>query len=93
MKAAIVAGIMFAGLTFASGASASQELAGSSGCLKCHAVGEKKVGPALKDVASAHKGKNDEAALVAKLSGGKDHPKVKASEEDVKKLVHWILSL
>ena len=93
MRAVIVTGIMLASLAFAGTASASQELATSSGCLKCHAVGEKKVGPALKDVAAAHKGKNDEAALAAKISGAKDHPKVKASEDDVKKLVHWILTL
>ena len=93
MKSVIVTGIVLASLTFAGAASASQELANSSGCLKCHAVDVKKVGPAFKDVASAHKGKNDEAALAAKIGGGKDHPKVKASEEDVKKLVHWILSL
>ena len=93
MKAVIVAGMLVAGLAFAGAASASPELAKSSGCLNCHAVDTKKVGPAFKDVAAAHKAKPDEAALAAKISGAKDHPKVKANEEDVKKLVHWVMSL
>ena len=93
MRAVIVAGMMVAGLAFAGTASASADLAKSSGCMNCHAVDVKKVGPAFKDVAAAHKGKNDAAAVAAKLSGAKDHPKVKANEEDVKKLVQWVLSL
>ena len=93
MRAVIVAGMMVAGLAFAGTASASPELAKSSGCMNCHAVGEKKVGPAFKDIAAAHKGKNDAAALAGKISGAKDHPKVKANEEDVKKLVAWVLAL
>ena len=93
MKAVIVAGMMVAGLAFAGAASASPELAKSSGCLNCHAVDTKKVGPSFKDVAAAHKGKNDAAALATKLSGAKDHPKVKANEEDVKKLVQWVLAM
>ena len=93
MKAVIVAGMMVASLAFAGAANASPELAKSSGCLNCHAVDQKKVGPAFKDVAAAHKGKNDAGALATKISSAKDHPKVKANEEDVKKLVAWILSL
>jgi hypothetical protein len=30
---------------------------------------------------------------VAKVSGAKDHPKVTASEGDVKNVVKWVLSL
>jgi len=85
--------MLVAGLALAGTAGASTELAKSSGCLNCHAVDVKKVGPAFKDIAAAHKGKNDAAAVAAKISGAKDHPKVKASEEDVKKLVQWVMSL
>jgi cytochrome c len=81
------------GLTAASVASAQEALAKSSGCLNCHAVDTKKVGPAFKEVAAKYKGKPDaEAALVTKLTGGKEHPAVKASGEDVKSLVKWVLS-
>ena len=93
MRAVIVAGVMVAGLAFAGTAGASADLAKSSGCMNCHAVDAKKVGPGFKDVAAKHKGKGDEAAVAAKISGAKDHPKVKANEEDVKKLVTWVMSL
>ena len=94
MKSTIVAGLLVAGLVLAGPASASADLAKSSGCLKCHDVDKKKMGPAYKDVAAAHKGKAaDEAAIVAKLMAGKDHPPVKASEADVKTLVKWVLAM
>lgn len=94
MRAMMVAGLAFAGLVLAGPASASTELAKKSGCLNCHAVDTKKVGPAFKDVAAAQKGKaGADAALVAKIMGGKDHPKVKASEDDVKALVKWVLAM
>jgi len=68
-------------------------LAKSSGCLNCHAVDTKKVGPAFKDVAAKYKGKADaEKMLVDKISGAKGHPAVKASPADVTTLVKWVLS-
>jgi cytochrome c len=74
-------------------ASAQEALAKSSGCLNCHAVDTKKVGPSFKDVAAKYKGKTDaEATLVAAVSQGKGHPAVKASPDDVKSLVKWVLS-
>ena len=74
-------------------ASAQEALAKSSGCLNCHAVDTKKVGPAFKDVAAKYKGKTDaEATLAAAVSQGKGHPAVKASPDDVKSLVKWVLS-
>ena len=90
---AMAAAAAFA-LAAAGAANAQEALAKSSGCLNCHAVDTKKVGPAFKDVAAKFKGKADaEAMLVAKLSGGKEHPAVKASADDVKSLVKWVLSL
>ena len=80
-------------LAAAGAASAQEALAKSSGCLNCHAVDTKKMGPAFKDVAAKYKGKADaEAMLIAKVSGGKDHPAVKAGPDDVKSLVKWVLS-
>jgi cytochrome c len=94
MKLIIVAGLIAAGLVVAGPASASMELAKKSGCLNCHAVAEKKVGPSYKDVAAKYKGKTDaQATLATKISAGKEHPKVKASEDDVKALVKWILAM
>ena len=78
----------------ASGAASAQEaLAKSEGCFNCHAVDTKKVGPAFKDVAAKYKGQADaEAKLVDKLSKGQGHPATKASGDDLKSLVKWVLS-
>jgi len=68
-------------------------LAKSSGCLNCHAVDTKKIGPAFKDVAAKYKGKADaEATLAAKLEGKKGHPEVKAKGDDLKTILTWVLS-
>ena len=77
----------------AGGAQAQEALAKSSGCLNCHAVDTKKVGPAFKDVAAKYKGQADAGAkLAAEITGAKGHPAVKASPDDVKSLVKWVLA-
>jgi cytochrome c len=94
MKLLFGTGLVAAGLVVALSANASPELAKKDGCTNCHAVAEKKVGPAFKDVAAKYKGNaGAEASLVAKINAGKDHPQVKASEDDVKKLVKWVLAM
>ncbi len=61
--------------------------------MNCHAVDTKKVGPAFKDVAAKYKGNADaEAKIVTELTTAKGHPAVKASPDDVKSLVKWVLS-
>lgn len=77
----------------AANAQAGADLAKAKGCLNCHAVAEKKVGPAYKDVAAKYKGNKDvEATLIAKLKDGKGHMKVAASDAELKTLVQWTLS-
>ena len=94
MKLAVIAIVASMGIIAAAAANAQEALAKSSGCLNCHAVDTKKMGPAFKDVAAKYKGKSDaEATLVAKITGGKEHPAVKASADDVKSLIKWVLSL
>ena len=75
-------------------ADAGADLAKAKGCLGCHAVAEKKVGPAYKDIAAKYKGSKDaEATLIAKLKEGKGHPiKVAATDAELKTLVQWTLS-
>jgi cytochrome c len=52
-------------------ANANQALAQKSGCLACHAVDKKILGPAYRDVAAKYKGQADaEAKLVAKVKKG-----------------------
>ena len=77
----------------AANAQAGADLAKAKGCLGCHAVAEKKVGPAYKDVAAKYKGNKDaEATLIAKLKDGKGHMKVAATDAELKTLVQWALS-
>jgi cytochrome c len=94
MKTLIVVAALVAGVTAAGVAQASEDLAKSSGCLTCHAMDAKKKGPSFKSVAAKYKGNAAaEAKLVETLTKAQDHPAVKASPDDIKKLVKWNLSL
>ena len=94
MKSIALNTMVAVALTVAAGSASAQEaLAKSSGCLNCHAVDAKKMGPSFKEIAAKYKGKADAAATIeTKLTGGKDHPAVKASPDDVKALVKWVLA-
>jgi cytochrome c len=96
MKERIVLSVVVSAvLAVAPGAANAQEaLAKSSGCLTCHAVDAKKMGPSFKEIAAKYKGKADAAATIeAKLASAKGHPAVKTSADDNKALVKWILSM
>ena len=81
----------------------AKELAQKSGCLACHSVDKKVLGPAYKDVAAKYKGdKTAEAKLIAKVKAGgsgvwgpmpmpANSPQVK--DADIKTIVEWVLSL
>ena len=93
MKAVVVAAVLAVGMAAAGTASAQEALAKSSGCMNCHDVATKKMGPSFKDIAASNKGKaNAEAMLVDKLAGAKGHPEVKAKGDDLKGVVKWVLS-
>ena len=94
MKSIVIAVVATIGLAAGQAANAQEALAKSSGCLNCHAVDTKKMGPSFKSVAEKYKGKADaEGMLVAKLKAGKDHPAVKVSDDDAKSLVKWVLAM
>lgn len=89
------------GLIAAGNAYASDKLAQSSGCLTCHAVDKKLIGPSFKDVAAKYKNDKDaEAKLVKKVKAGGSGvwgtipmpPNAHVKESDIKTLVHWVLS-
>jgi cytochrome c len=66
----------------------------AKGCLGCHDIDKKKVGPAFKDVAAKYKGdKGAEAKLTAKLKEGKGHMKANASDAELKAALEHVLSL
>ncbi|RJG25416.1 c-type cytochrome [Massilia cavernae] len=84
-----------------SSAMASPDLAKAKNCMACHAVANKLVGPAFKDVAAKYAGQKDaEAKMVTKVvKGGSGawgavpmpaNPQV--SEAEAKTLVKWILA-
>lgn len=94
MKTFVIAAIAAAGILMTGAASADEALAKKDGCLACHGIDKKTMGSAFKDIAAKYKGKADaQAKIVASLKAGKDHPAVKANDEDLDKLVKWILSL
>jgi cytochrome c len=65
----------------------------AKGCLNCHEMDKKKVGPSYKDVAAKYKGnKGAESELVAKIKEGKGHPKIAASEAELKAAVGHVLA-
>ncbi len=71
----------------------AQDVLKAKGCLNCHEMDKKKVGPAYKDVAAKYKGNKDaEATLVAKLKEGKGHPKVAASDAELKECIKAVLA-
>ena len=97
-----VIGAMVVGSAFVSQAAmANADLAKAKNCMACHAVANKLVGPAYKDVAAKYAGQKDaEAKLVTKvIKGGSGvwgaipmpaNPQV--SEADARTLVKWILA-
>jgi cytochrome c len=94
MKMMVMAAVVAAGLAATGIANASEDLAKSSGCMTCHAMDTKKMGPSFKDIAAKYKGKADaQATLVANLKSGKGHPAVKSSDADTATLVKWILAM
>jgi len=66
----------------------------AKGCLNCHDMQTKKIGPAYKDVAAKYKDKKGaEEELVAKLKAGTAHPKIPASDAELKAAVQHVLSV
>jgi cytochrome c len=93
MKSIVIATFVCVGMAVAGTANAQEALAKSSGCMNCHDIGTKKIGPSFKEIAAKNKGKaGADVAWGAKLAAGKDHPEVKAKGDDLKSLVKWILS-
>jgi cytochrome c len=75
-------------------AQSGPEVLKAKGCLNCHESDKKKVGPAYKEVAAKYKDdKGAEGKLVEKLRDGKGHPKVAASEAELKAAVQHVLSM
>ena len=81
---------------------ANQELARKNGCLGCHGIDQKGVGPAFTEVAKKYADDNlAPTALFAKVKmGGRGiwgdvpmPPNPQVSDADLKQIIGWVLSL
>lgn len=101
MKRLFAVCAMLAALGAASAAHANEKLAQSSGCMTCHTVDKKLIGPGYKEMAAKYSG--DKAAagsLFKKVKAGTQGvwgsipmpPNAHVKDEDVKTLVQWILT-
>jgi cytochrome c len=94
MKSRIVV-LAAAGLVSASASwvASAADVLKAKGCLNCHQMDKKKVGPAFKDVAAKYQGKSGaKDELVAKLKSGKGHMKIKASDAELEDAVGQVLN-
>jgi cytochrome c len=73
----------------AASAQSGEELLASKGCLGCHGIDEKGMGPALKLAVAKYKGA--ETKLIAVLKEGKGHPiKVDATGAELKTIIGYL---
>ena len=102
MKTAFAMGALLAALTIAAAAHGNEKLLQSSGCMTCHALDKKLIGPSYKEVAAKYqKDKNAEGYLLKKVkAGGKGvwgdipmPPNAHVKDQDAQTMVRWILSL
>ena len=102
MKRSSAACVVAAVLMTAGTVHANEKLAQASGCMTCHGIDKKVIGPAFKDIAAKYRNnKGAEAALIDKVKkGGKGvwgetpmPPNAHVSDQNIKTLVEWILSM
>jgi cytochrome c len=75
-------------------AKAAQSAAKENGCLNCHDIDKKKIGPAYKDVSAKFKGKSlQDATSAMKASAVHKGALGKTNDQDLKLMMEWILSL
>jgi cytochrome c len=102
MKLLSAACAAFTAAAFTGAAFGNEKLAQSSGCMTCHSVDKKIIGPSFKEVAAKYRSdKTAEADLFKKVKGGGKGvwgetpmpPNAHVKDEDIKTLVHWIVTL
>jgi len=91
-----------AGLAVNATTQASEELMEKSGCVSCHRIDQKLIGPAFKDVAAKYKSdKNALPYLLEKVRNGSEgvwgdmpmppNTAEKISDGDLKTVIEWVL--
>ena len=100
MKQFIAASAALAALALCGTVQANEKLAQASGCMTCHGMDKKIIGPAYKEVAAKYRNdKGAEPGLVKKVkAGSKDvwgqipmPPNAHVKDEDIHTIVKWIL--
>jgi cytochrome c len=100
LRSAALAVTLCSGL--AGTALANEKLAQANGCMTCHAVDKKILGPSYKEIAAKYRGdKGAEATLVKKVKAGGQGvwgpvampPNAHVKDDDIKAMVQWILSI
>lgn len=102
VSVALACGICQAAELSAADQAAAMALAKDSGCLSCHAMNEKVVGPAFSSVAEKYKDEAGAAAgLVQSIQNGSKGkwgripmpPHSSISQADLTKLANWVLAV
>jgi cytochrome c len=101
MKRTLAAAAATLGLLLAGAVQADEKLAQANGCMTCHQIDKKVLGPSYKEVAAKYSGdKAAEANLFKKVKeGGKGAwgdmvmpPNAHVKDDDIKAIVKWILT-
>jgi cytochrome c len=102
MKVVVMTAVTALVLGVSGVASADQALAQKNACMSCHGVDKKIVGPAFKEVAAKYKADKAAPDRLAKhvKEGTKGNwgqvpmpPNPQVKDEDIKKIVAWVLTL
>jgi cytochrome c len=105
MKKTLQVALLAGASLIAFNAQADEALAMKSGCLACHQVAAKVVGPSYKDIAAKYKDQADAQEYLTQsvIAGGVNKwgpipmpakgGRMDVSDEDIGKIVAWILTL
>lgn len=102
MRAVLIGVVAASAMMFVGNAQADAALATSSGCLNCHQVEVKTVGPSLKAIAEKYAGQDDASGYLAgQIKNGSNGvwgpipmpPNAQVSDDNAKVLADFILSL
>jgi cytochrome c551/c552 len=78
---------------FASGTALGQDVFRTLGCVNCHDMDKRKVGPSMREIGAKYKGDKSKAAeIVARMKEGKGHPKVAGSDAELRAAVEAAVS-
>jgi len=98
MKSVLISALVAAGVFASAPAFANKDLATKNGCMACHAVDKKLVGPSYQDVAKKYTAADADKLAAKVKAGGKGvwgqipmPPNAKVSDADMKTLITWIL--